>query len=205
LSKVKAAKSSFQLAKIYPMAVTSLSFDSLLATLNRTIDQMKDPRQPSNATSYSLQDALLGAFSAFFMQSNSFLEYQRQLHSRHGRDNAQSLFGLEKIPSVEQIRNILDLLAADGLSAVFTLVYRCLEQQGYLRQFEVVGEHLLVALDGTEYYSSQKVGCPCCSTRTARNGAVTYSHKASLPAIVAPDQSAVISFAPCLYPPSRWS
>ncbi len=178
------------------MPSTTLGFDSLLGTLNSTIEQMEDPRQPSNATSYSLKDAVLGAFSAFYMQSSSFLEYQRQLNSRHGQDNAQSLFGLEKIPSVEQIRNILDLLAAVGLSSVFTSIYRHLEQQQYLRGFEVLGQHLLVALDGTEYYSSQKVSCPCCSTRTSRNGEVTYTHKAILPAIVAPNQSSVISLPP---------
>ena len=178
------------------MPPTVLGFDSLLATLNHSIGEMADPRQPSNATSYSLQDSVLGAFSAFFMQSTSFLEYQRHLHSRHGQDNAQSLFGLEKIPSVEQIRNILDRLAAGGLSSVFTSIYHRLDQQGYLRQFEGVGKHLLVALDGTEYYSSQKVSCPCCSTRTSRNGEVTYSHKAVLPAIVSPNQSSVISLPP---------
>ncbi|MGI8932625.1 MAG: hypothetical protein ACR2FS_00975, partial [Phormidesmis sp.] len=72
-----------------------------------------------NATSYSVRDAVLGAFSAFFMQRESFLDYQRQLNSRSGRDNAQSLFGLAQIPSVEQIRNILDQLAAQGLFSVF--------------------------------------------------------------------------------------
>jgi len=36
---------------------------------------MTDPRQASNGTKYSLNDALLGAFSLFFMQSASFLEY----------------------------------------------------------------------------------------------------------------------------------
>ncbi len=178
------------------MPSTILDFDTLLATLNSSIGEMADPRQPSNATSYSLQDAVLGAFSAFFMQSTSFLEYQRHVHSRHGQDNAQSLFGLETIPSVEQIRNILDRLAADGLSSVFTSIYQRLDQQGYLRQFEVVGQHVLVALDGTEYYSSQKVSCPCCSTRTSRNGAVTYNHKAILPVIVSPHQSSVISLPP---------
>ncbi|WP_205879163.1 hypothetical protein [Leptolyngbya sp. BC1307] len=96
------------------MPPASLSFDSLLGSLSSAIDEMGDPRQPSNATSYSVRDAVLGAFSAFFMQSESFLEYQRQLNSRSGRDNAQSLFGLAQIPSVEQIRNILDQLAAQA-------------------------------------------------------------------------------------------
>lgn len=82
------------------MPLASLSFDSLLGSLSSAIEEMGDPRQPSNATSYSVKDAVMGAFSAFFMQSESFLDYQRQLNSRSGRDNAQSLFGLAQIPSV---------------------------------------------------------------------------------------------------------
>jgi hypothetical protein len=183
------------------MASASLSFDSLLATLNSSISELGDPRQPSNATSYSVSDAVLGAFSCFFMQSASFLEYQRQLNSRSGRDNAQSLFGLEKIPSVEQIRNILDKIAAQGLSQVFVRIYQALQAQGYLQAFKLQGGNLLVALDGTDYYSSHKVSCPCCSTRTSREGQVTYSHKALLPVIVAPTQAAVISLPPALITP----
>jgi hypothetical protein len=49
---------------------------------------MKDPRQVSNATQYSLKDAVLAAFSGFFMQSESFLDYQRHLESHHGTSNA---------------------------------------------------------------------------------------------------------------------
>jgi hypothetical protein len=183
------------------MASAPLSFDSLLGTLNHTIDELGDPRKPSNATSYSVKDAVLGAFSCFFMQSESFLDYQRQLNSRSGRDNAQSLFGLENIPSVEQIRNILDQLAAEGLSSVFVSIYQALQVQGYLKAFELLDGNLLVALDGTEYYSSQKVSCPCCSTRTSSEGQVTYSHKALLPVLVAPSQSAVISLSPAFITP----
>jgi hypothetical protein len=178
------------------MTSASLSYDSLLAELDGTIAQLDDPRKPSNASSYSLRDAVLGAFGCFFMQSASFLEYQRHLDSRNGRNNAQSLFGLEKIPSVEQIRNILDKIAAAGLFQVFIRIYQALQQQGYLRGFERLGGNLLVALDGTDYYSSQKLSCPCCSTRTARSGQVTYAHKAILPVIVSPAQAAVISLPP---------
>lgn len=35
---------------------------------------MKDPRQASNGTKYSLSDTLLGAFSLFFMQSASLFD-----------------------------------------------------------------------------------------------------------------------------------
>jgi hypothetical protein len=75
------------------MEVNDLSFDGIVHCLNEVIGKIDDPRSVSNATKYSLREAILGAFAAFFMQNESFLEYQRQLNSRCGRDNAQSLFG----------------------------------------------------------------------------------------------------------------
>jgi hypothetical protein len=39
-----------------------LSFETLMAYVNRAIGQMKDPRQRSNATQYRLRDVILGAF-----------------------------------------------------------------------------------------------------------------------------------------------
>ncbi|MFZ4557188.1 MAG: hypothetical protein ACOYN8_12560 [Pseudanabaena sp.] len=50
------------------------------------------------------------------MQSQSFLEYQRQMQSRSGKDNVQSIFGVVEIPCDPQIRNILDLISASSLN-----------------------------------------------------------------------------------------
>lgn len=116
------------------MERTALSFDVLLGYMQQAIASMKDPRRPSNATRYSLKEVVLGAFACFFMQSESFLEHQRHLHSRCGQDNTQTLFGLEKIPTVEQIRNLLDKLAVHHLFVVFEWVYRALNGTGLLRR-----------------------------------------------------------------------
>jgi hypothetical protein len=88
------------------MEPMNLSFGALIAYLNRAIVQMEDPRQVSNGRKYSLKDVVLAAFSVFFRQSESFLDYQRHLESHHGNSNAQSLFGMIRVPTVPQIRNI---------------------------------------------------------------------------------------------------
>ena len=173
-----------------------LSFGVLLGYVHQAISQIEDPRQASNGTRYSLKDAILAAFSVFFMQSESFLEHQRQMQSRCGQDNAQTLFGLGQIPTTPQIRNILDQLGATLLAGVFERVYRALGQQGYLQPYQCLGGHLFVTLDGTQYFSSQKIHCQQCSTRTHKNGRVTSFHSAILPVIVAPGQAQVIALAP---------
>jgi hypothetical protein len=104
-----------------------LNFGVLLGYLQQSIEHIPDPRQASNGTRYRLGDAILAAFSVFFMQCESFLEHQRQMQSRRGQDNAQTLFGLDQIPSVPQIRNILDQIAAQQLFGVFERVYRALQ------------------------------------------------------------------------------
>ncbi|UIE36042.1 ISNCY family transposase [Leptodesmis sichuanensis] len=173
-----------------------LSFAVLLSYLRQVVEQIADPRQPSNGTRYKLSDGILGAFSVFFMQCESFLEHQRQMQSQRGKDNAQSLFGIAQIPSSAQIRNLLDEVAAVGLFAVFFQVYAALMRGGYFKSYQQWNGDLLVALDGTEYFKSQKIHCQYCSSRTHKNGKVTYVHQAILPAIVAPDQPQVIALVP---------
>jgi hypothetical protein len=177
------------------MEPIKLSFDTLIAQLNRAIRGAKDPRKASNATKYNLGDAVLGAFSVFFMQCESFLEYQRQMYSQKGKSNAQTLFGVNEIPTTPQIRNILDGVPASAFFGVFHHVYQSLRRDGHLKPFRHLGG-LLIALDGTQYFDSRKIHCENCSSRTHKNGSVAYFHSAILPVIVAPGQSQVISLAP---------
>jgi hypothetical protein len=173
-----------------------LGFTALLGYLQLAVGKMEDPRKDSPNKRYSIKDAVLSAFGAFFMQCESFLEYQRQLNGRKGRDNTQTLFDASKIPTDNQIRNIIDPIKAETLFEVFAHIYRILKTKGYLKPFEALGEQLLVSLDGTEYFSSQSIHCEQCSHRTHKNGTVTYFHSAILPVIVAPGQEHVISLDP---------
>jgi hypothetical protein len=177
------------------MEAMTLSFGVLIAYLNQAILQMADPRQTSNATKYSLKDAVLASFSVFFMQSESFLDYQRHQESHHGNSNARSLFGMMSVPTAPQIRNILDGIPATALSGVFHCVYQALQREGRLKPFQFLGG-LLIALDGTRYFDSHQLHCQQCSSRKHKNGSVTYFHSAILPVVVALGQSQVISLAP---------
>lgn len=174
----------------------SLAFSDLLAKFHRLIETIQDPRKPSNNTTYSIKDIVLSAFSLFFMQSNSFLEYQRQVQTSQGRDNVQTLFGVGSIASNNQIGNILDRITPVVLFPLFGVIYQLLSTSGYLKAYEVLEQTLLVSLDGTNYFSSDKIHCACCSTRSHKDGSISYFHQAILPVIVAPDKAEVISLAP---------
>ena len=67
-----------------------------------------------------------------------------------------------------------------------------LEQQGELKSFRSFADTLLLAMDGTDYFSSSQIHCPHCSTRTLKSGETHYFHSVLTPVIVAPGQAQVI-------------
>ncbi len=76
----------------------------MLARLKGSLTEIPEHRSGKNKT-YELADAGLAAFGIFFMQSPSFLAHQRDMQRRKGRNNADSVFGVERIHSDGQIRN----------------------------------------------------------------------------------------------------
>lgn len=173
-----------------------LSFDHLQAILRQHTAGLPDFRKPSPNTCYTIQGAALSTFGIFFMQSPSFLEYQRQLHQHHGRDNAQTLFGVEPIPSDNQIRKLLDPIAPSHFNPIFVEVFDHLEQQHLLEPFRVLDHHLLVSLDGTQYFSSKAIHCQNCLTRQLTNGQTLSYHTAITPVVVCPGRSEVMALPP---------
>jgi hypothetical protein len=157
--------------------------------------KLPDERQGKNKQ-YRINDALLGAFATFFMQSPSFLATQRDLRRGKGSSNAQTIFQMETIPTDTHIRNLLDPVSPNEFAADYQHVLREMERQGCLKPFRALSGRLLIGLDGVQYFSSTKISCPSCSQRQGNNGQTHYSHSVITPVIVAPDQPYVLPFAP---------
>jgi hypothetical protein len=143
-----------------------------------------------------MADAALGAFSVFFTQSPSFLDFQRTLQTAKGCDNALTLFGITRIPSDNQIRNLLDPVPPGAVLPVFAAVIDALHDGGHLQAYRSIDGDLLVAMDGTQYFSSEKIHCPQCSVTEHSNGTVIYSHSVVTPVIVAPGNPRVLPLEP---------
>lgn len=173
----------------------ALTLPRLINRLEEVFEHCPDGRKGRN-TRYDLVDAGLGAFSVFFVQSPSFLAHQRAMQVDKGRSNAERLFGLRNIPSDNQIRNLLDPLSPTQLGPMYRHVFQALEQQGVLTSYRSFGQQWLVALDGTEYFSSKKIHCPQCSQRVLANGETRYFHSVLTPVIVQPGNSRIITLEP---------
>jgi len=173
----------------------TLAFDDLIEEFHRVLDGLPDYRTGQNTT-YSIKDAALAAFSVFFTQAPSFLAHQRTMKRAKGRSNAESIFGIEKVPCDNQIRQLLDPIAPSYLFPMFELTFNTLEATGQLDAFRIFDNNLLFAFDGTQYFSSKEIHCQNCSHKTASNGVTTYSHSVITPVIVAPGNSRVIALEP---------
>ncbi len=170
-------------------------FDTIVGLFRQVLSSLPDKRTGKNIR-YGMEDAALSAFSVFFTQTPSFLAYQRMMEGRKGHSNAQSLFGVHRIPSDNQIRALLDPVTPQRLFPIFEEILQVLEQQGHLTRLRSFGDTLLIALDGTQYFSSSQIHCPHCSTRQLPSGEMHYFHGVVTPVIVCPGQSQVIPLVP---------
>jgi hypothetical protein len=173
----------------------STIFDELVDEMRRSFDQLPDFRRGEN-TRYEIKDAAVSAFGIFFTQSSSFLAYQRMIAEQKGRSNVESIFGAERIPSDNQIRNLLDPQAPEMLYRVFAKGLQAVAAGGQLDTFRSYADQVLISCDGTGTLSSQKIHCPNCSRQELANGEALYIHYAILPVIVKAGESRVLVLEP---------
>lgn len=156
---------------------------------------LHDRRKGEN-TVYSMADIGMAAFATFFMQSPSFLAQQTALARGRGTSNCQTLFAMERIPTDNHIRSMLDPVEPGTLFPMFEATLAALEKAGGLGSFQRLGGHVLIALDGTEYFCSQKLSCPNCSSRARANGKTEHFHAMVSAAIVAPGHERALPLEP---------
>ena len=173
-----------------------LSLQNLLGHFRQRWAKLPDLRKPNNNMKYAVADGVLAAFAVFFMQSSSFLAHQRLLQSKKGRSNARSLFQVDEIPSDPQIRNLVDTLFCEDFQEDFWFLLDELKEQQRLLQFRNELNTYSIALDGVNFFSSEKISCPKCLKREDRSGTEHFYHSAITPVFVKPGQAQVLPLPP---------
>ncbi len=178
-------------AREIPRARKRLALDHLLRhVLRPRVKQLPDARQRDG--DYTVADAILSALAMFSLKDPSLLAFQ----NRRNDENMKNIYRIESVPSDTQMRKILAPLEPDLLRPLFGDVFGELQRGKALEAFVFYQGSYLLSLDGTEYFSSERIHCPCCLQRKHKNGQVTYYHQLLGAAIVHPDHRVVIPFAP---------
>jgi hypothetical protein len=106
------------------------------------------------------------------------------------------IYGIERVPCATHRRAILDPISPQVLRPVFKRVFRQLPRGKALEALTFLDGQDLLALDGTEYFSSTTIHWASCVRRGHRNGSIPYAHQMLGAAIIHPDQRAVIPLMP---------
>jgi hypothetical protein len=172
-----------------------LKVNRLVEELRRISSDFTDVRRGENSR-YEVRDAAMSAFSVFFTQTPSFLAHQRDVALRKGKSNAESLFGMDQLPSDNQIRNLLDGVEPGETNGMYRFIWLELEQAGLLEDYRSFANQLLIVVDGTEYFSSKKIECGQCNHREQADGKTRYFHSVLTPVIAQAGNSQVIALEP---------
>jgi|SRR5579884_3046154 len=185
--------------KNYRQLQQNLTFDELMRFLDEQFQTFPDKRS-GNAVTYQLPEVLKAAFAMFSLKSPSLLDFKTQTTAEE--KNLQSIYRIKgAIPSDNQMRGILDPLDPKLLRPLFPACYTRLAEAGVIREYEYFNKAVIVSADGVEHFSSTKVHCQSCTTRTHRNGETSYHHAGLAAVIVHPRQKEVIplDFEPILH------
>lgn len=169
-----------------------LSADALFQVLRHCFASLPDWR--SGEVEIPLSDALMSAFAMFSLKDPSLLAFDKR--RRDPDDNFRTIYGINRVPSDSQMRDILDPLDPVNLRAPFREIFHHVQRGKVLERFRYLEGCYLLSLDGTTYFSSSKIHCPSCLVKNHRNGTTTYSHQLLGATLVHPDIKEVIPLAP---------
>ena len=178
------------MALVAPRERKHLSADALFSVVRSGFAAIPDYRLSD--TEISLTDALMAAFALFSLKSPSLLAFDK--HRVEG--NLGTIYAIDHVPCDTQMREILDPVSPESVRPLFKSVFGQLQRGKALESMMFLDDYYLLALDGTEYFSSKTIHCASCLQKVHRNGSITYYHQMLGAALVHPDQRTVIPLMP---------
>lgn len=169
-----------------------LSAPGLIRIVREQFSKITDHRRQGSVR-YSLCDTLCAALAMFQFKFPSLLQFDEACREDDTRvGNLKRLYGLEEVASDTQMREILDPVEPGQLRKAFRAVHSALQRGKVLEDFTIFDGRLLLSIDGTGQFSSNKVGCPQCGKKKHRSGQIEYYHQMLAAVIVHPDQRTVL-------------
>jgi len=170
-----------------------LSADALLRLARSGFDKIPDHR--SEDVEISLTDALMSGLAVFILKAPSLLAFdERRKEENH---NLNTVFGIGNIPSDSRMREILDEVFPKYIRPMYTDVFRALQRGKALEPMVFMEGCYLLSLDGTGFYSSNKISSKAClEKKNKKTGEVSYHLQMLGASIVHPDFKEVIPLCP---------
>jgi len=169
-----------------------LSADALLRSVRASFEQVGETR--TGKPEIPMEDALMSSFAMFSLKDPSLLAFERRRVAQE--HNLKTIYKLKAIPSDTQMRTILDPVPPDELRPAHNSILNALQRGKALEKMQYLQEGVLMALDGTGYFSSEKLFSDQCQKKIRADGKVTYSLQMLGAALVHPERKEVIPLIP---------
>ena len=191
-SKFGIQRMVFRMSKTKIKLRKYLNADALFSLVHSGSEKIKDHR--SQNIKISLTDALMSAFAMFSIKDPSLLTFEE----KHSEDtNLKTIYKINNVPCDTQMRTILDEVEPADITPLFSDIFRQLQRGKVLEKMVFMNRYYLLSVDGTGYFSSNKIHCDSCCVKTRlKTGEITYQHQMLGAAIVHPDCREVIPLAP---------
>ena len=156
-----------------PFSRKHLSAEGLLREARRVFAQVPDAPDHD----IPLVDYLMSGLALFGLKYPSLLQFEHDRQEETMRANLRALYGIERVPCDTRFRERLDEVAPSDLCPLYQALFSQLQRGKGLEGFEYLDGHYLLSLDGTGYFSSQKVHGAQCAEKHHRDGTTTYYHQ----------------------------
>jgi hypothetical protein len=164
-----------------------LSIDPLYRQIYQTFQNVPDYR---GEKSPALADALMSGFAVFALKDPSLLAFDQR--RQQDAKNLEMIFHIGHVPCDSQMRETIDPVDPEELRPAFTNVFTQLARGKVLEKMLFLDDFYLLALDGTECFSSTQVHCDHCLHKERSNGEIVYHHAMLGAALVCHDRREVI-------------
>ena len=135
-----------------------LSFNTLKKNIAESLRQIPDSRQAVKVD-HCMHDVLMSGFAMMFFQDPSILAFQKRMEETIQQNNLSKVFGVHTIPKDSQMRDVTDQVPTDTLGGIFPTFLNHLQRGRQLDQYRFINGKYLIPIDGTEYFSSEKINC----------------------------------------------
>jgi hypothetical protein len=137
----------------------------------------------------------MSGFAVFSLKDPSLLAFdRRRITEPH---NLKAVFGIEKTPCDTQMRSILDGVNPEQLRRCFKVVFSQVQRGKALEEMQYLDGYYLMLMDGTQYFSSEKLHSPFCMEKTSSQTGITTYYLQTMGAVLAhPDRKEVIPLMP---------
>ena len=160
----------------------------------------KVPDTRAKNKSIPLPDILMSSFAIFALKFPSLLKFEKErIKNKNFSSNLKSLFGVKKIPTDSQMRTVIDNISPSHFHSIIKHLFNIAQRGNLLNDFVFMRKdgkpYYLVAIDGTQYFSSKNINCGCCMVKNHRDDTKTYYHQALAAVLIHPKGNQVLPLA----------